>query len=151
MPRGGAGKGQGRKSTVSPELEFLIREDFERLAWVQRLEQARQIANRATGMVWQEGDESDPLDVPKRFRQDVSKYGSLEPEAKIPADLPLEVRYAIDVMRANKKKLQGKPLHYKGPLPGLYRGRQAIIKDIARLRGVSARTVRSILEGKSDL
>lgn len=149
MPRGGAGRGQGRKYTVSPELEFLVREDFARLAWKQRLEQAGQIAARAAGVVWEEDGEPNPVSqVPLKERAIVAKYGSLEPEAKIPTGLSDEAWRAIDVMRANKKKLEGKPQLYTAPLPGLYRGRRAIIKEIARLRGISERTVRSILEAK---
>jgi hypothetical protein len=149
MPRGGKRDGAGRKYTVSPELEFLIREDFARLAWAQRLEQASQIANRAAGVVWEEDRKPNPVSqVPLKDRATVSKYGSLEPEAKLPDDLSDEAWHAIQVIRENKKKLQGKPLNYEVPLPGLYRGRQAIIKEIAVSRGVSVRTVRSILEDK---
>lgn len=150
MSRGGKRAGAGRKYILSPELEFLIREDFARFAWGQRLHQAAQVAERAAGIVWEEDGLPNPVSqVPLKERPAVSKYGSLEPDAKIPDDLSEEARYAIDAMRANKEKLEGKPRHYRGELPRLYRGRQAIINKIARLRGVSARTVRSILEGET--
>ena len=156
MSRGGKRAGAGRKYTVSPELEFLIREDFARLAWVQRLEQAGKKVERAAGVIWEEDGQPNPVSqVPLRYRAIVSKFGSLDPEAKIPSDLKIpdsldeeRVRWAIGVMRANKKKLQGKPQHYQVALSGLYRGRHAIIKDIAQSRGVPERTVRSILEEK---
>lgn len=157
MSRGGAGRGQGRRPNVtSPELEFLIREDFARLSWRKRLEQANKVASRAAGVVWGEDGAPNPVEqVPQKYRYLVSKYGSLEPEAKIPNKLDIQdpsdeetVRWVIGVMRDNKKRMQGKRLHYEIPLPALYRGRQKIIKDIARSRGVPERTVRSIIERK---
>ncbi|UPK23870.1 hypothetical protein [Bradyrhizobium sp. 195] len=151
MSRGGKREGAGRPSTISPLLEFQILEDCRRLAWQKRLEQAGERANKAAGVSWQEEGEADPLDLPQRHRAIVSYYGSLHPDEKIPGDAPEEVRYAIEIIRDNKRKLEGKPRLYSMPLPGLYRAREAIIKQVAKDRGVSRRMVRSIWDAKPDV
>jgi len=151
MSRGGKREGAGRPSKITALLEFQILEDCRRLAWQKRLEQSRERASRAAGVSWQEKGESDPLDLPQHQRATVSYYGSLHPEKKIPGDVPEEVRYAIEIIRDNKKKLEGKARHYRMPLPGLYGGREAIIKEVAKLRGVSPRAVRTIWEANPDV
>jgi len=154
MSRGGKREGAGRPSTITPLLEFQILEDCRRLAWLKRLDQAGRIAERAAGVTWQEEDEENPGQtvnpvhlVPKNERRKVSHYGLSEPNAKIPNDLSEEARYAIGIIRENKRKMEGKPQLYSMPtLPALYRGREAIIRQVAKERGVSRRIVRSIWE-----
>jgi hypothetical protein len=156
MPSGGAGRGQGRRPNVSPEDAALIREDCEQRARAEQTKQAHRILDRQLakrGLVWEEDGEPNPIDLPDhylRYRAIVSEYGSLNPEKKIPEDLPEEVKYAIDTMRANKKA-RGKRQFYSTPLPGLYRQRQAIIKAVAESWGVSPRAVRSIWEAEPNV
>jgi hypothetical protein len=162
MSRGGKREGAGRPSKITPLLEFQILEDCRRLAWQKRLEQAGRIAEKAAGVSWDEEDEENPDHminpvhaVPKHERADVSHYGLKEPTAKIPDRLSAEAWRAIDLIRENKRKLEGKPQLYSfATLPGLYgrssknklSAREAIIKQVAKERGVSRRTVRSIWE-----
>lgn len=147
MSRGGKREGAGRPSKLTPLLEFQILEDCRRLAWQKRLEQARKLADKAAGVSWQDEGEADPLDVPRDQRAAVSYYGSLHPDQKIPVNVSEEARYAIAIIRENKRKLEGKPRLYSfATLPGLYRGREAIIRQVAKSRGVSRRTVRTIWE-----
>jgi hypothetical protein len=148
MSRGGKREGAGRPSTITPMLEFQILEDCRRLAWQKRLEQAGKLAEKAAGVSWQEDDEPNPVHlVPKHERRDVSHYGLKEPTAKIPDKLSEEAHSAIALIRKNKSKLEGKPQNYSFEyLPGLYRGREEIIRQVAKSRGVSRRAVRSIWE-----
>jgi hypothetical protein len=153
MSRGGKRDGAGRPSKLTPLLEFQILEDCRRLAWQKRLEQAGRIAEKAAGVSW---DMINPVHaVPKHERADVSHYGLKEPTAKIPERLSAEAWRAIDLIRENKRKLEGKPRRYSfATLPGLYgrssknklSAREAIIKQVAKDRGVSRRAVRSIWE-----
>src|SRR5215204_2894095 len=71
MPRGGAGKGQGRKPSVPPEGAKLIREDYEQRARAARREQweaniKRDLEKRG-GVIWEEGDEPNPADLGAHF------------------------------------------------------------------------------------
>lgn len=154
MPRGGRREGAGRKPDIPPELAKAIRDDCESHSEVQRQQQALALLDRQLrrrGIVWEEDSEPNPIyQVPLKYRSIVSKYGSEQPDRKIPEDLPDQVVYAIDTMRANKKAL-GDRRFYSTPLPGLYGKRQAIIKAVAKTWGVSPRTVRTIWESVPDV
>ena len=101
------------------------------------------------GWVWGEDGEPNPIELDDEFldyRPTVSRLGSLEPEKKIPSNLPLEVRYAIETIRANKIARGKRDYYSVEKLPRLYGSRQKIINAVADAWGVSPRTVRRIWE-----
>jgi hypothetical protein len=144
--RGGKRENAGRKTRLPPEVAQAIRNDCESRSNMQRQKQAlarhsRQLAKR--GVVWEEDGLPNPVQqVPLKYRSIVSQYGSVHPQKKIPESLPEEIKYAISIVRTNRKASG----HYSIKLPRLYNQRQTIIAAVARSWGVSERTVRTIWE-----
>jgi hypothetical protein len=142
MPRGGKREGAGRKPSLDPEMIQMIRRDCEQRANVLRQKQAEHLHKRTMAKRGVVRGKIMRLESTQE-RKAVIRFGIDEPDNNhFPESLSEPARAAIDFMREKRKWFGRYPLR----LPGLAKGRDEIIAQVASDWELSERMIRSIWE-----